>query len=61
MGCVYKVRHTVLEQEHAMKILYGDLGKDLLGDVYASASFRGSMAPVYVARAIAAAAERARA
>jgi serine/threonine protein kinase len=28
MGCVYRVQHTVLEQEHAMKILYGDLGQD---------------------------------
>jgi serine/threonine-protein kinase len=28
MGCVYRVRHSVLEQEHAMKILYGDLGQD---------------------------------
>ncbi len=27
-GCVYRVQHTVLEQEHAMKILYGDLGQD---------------------------------
>ena len=28
MGCVYRVRHSVLEHEHAMKILYGDLGQD---------------------------------
>ena len=27
-GCVYRVEHEVIEQEHAMKILYGDLGQD---------------------------------
>jgi eukaryotic-like serine/threonine-protein kinase len=27
-GCIYRVRHSVLEHEHAMKILYGDLGQD---------------------------------
>jgi serine/threonine-protein kinase len=27
-GCVYRVQHTVLEQEHAMKILFGDLSQD---------------------------------
>jgi serine/threonine-protein kinase len=27
-GCVYRVRHAVLEHERAMKILYGDLGQD---------------------------------
>ena len=41
--------------------IVSDIGNDLLGDIFASASFRGSMAPVYVARAIAAAAGRARA
>ncbi|MDE2774246.1 MAG: xanthine dehydrogenase family protein subunit M [Gemmatimonadota bacterium] len=36
-----------------------DLGGDLLGDVFASADYRGAVAPVYVERAIAAAAGRA--
>ena len=45
----------------ASAAITGDIGGDLLGDIYASAAFRGSMAPVYVARAIAAAAGRARA
>jgi aerobic carbon-monoxide dehydrogenase medium subunit len=36
-----------------------DIGSDLLGDIYASAAFRGTTAPVYVARAISAAAKRA--
>ena len=37
----------------------GDLGDDLLGDVFASADYRKAIAPVYVRRALAAAAERA--
>ena len=37
----------------------GDLGGDLLGDVFASAEYRKAVAPVYVRRALAAAAERA--
>ena len=37
----------------------GDLGDDLLGDVYASGEYRKAVAPVYVQRALAAAAERA--
>ena len=38
----------------------GDLGDDLLGDVFASADYRKAVAPVYVRRALAAAAGRAR-
>ena len=37
----------------------GDLGDDLLGDVFASAGYRKAVAPVYVQRALAAAAGRA--
>ncbi len=37
----------------------GDLGDDLLGDVFASGEYRKAVAPVYVQRALAAAAERA--
>jgi carbon-monoxide dehydrogenase medium subunit len=37
----------------------GDLGDDLLGDVFASADYRKAVAPVYVQRALAAAAGRA--
>ena len=37
----------------------GDLGDDLLGDVFASAEYRKAVAPVYVRRALTAAAERA--
>ena len=37
----------------------GDLGDDLLGDVFASGDYRKAVAPVYVQRALAAAAERA--
>ena len=36
-----------------------DLGDDLLGDVFASADYRRAVTPVYVQRAITAAAERA--
>ena len=36
-----------------------DLGDDLLGDVFASAEYRRAVTPVYVRRALAAAAERA--
>jgi carbon-monoxide dehydrogenase medium subunit len=36
------------------------LGDDLIGDIYASAEYRRSMAPVYVKRALAAAAARVR-
>jgi aerobic carbon-monoxide dehydrogenase medium subunit len=50
---------TTAAIETAARAVPGDLGNDLLGDVYASADFRGSMAPIYVARAIAAAAGRA--
>ena len=37
----------------------GDLGDDLLGDVFASADYRKAVAPVYIRRAVAAAADRA--
>jgi carbon-monoxide dehydrogenase medium subunit len=37
-----------------------DLGNDVTGDIFASAEYRSAMAPVYVKRAVAAAAERAR-
>ena len=37
----------------------GDLGGDLLGDIFASAEYRKAVAPVYVRQALAAAAERA--
>jgi carbon-monoxide dehydrogenase medium subunit len=36
-----------------------DLGEDVLGDIYASAEYRAAVAPVYVARAVAAAVARA--
>jgi carbon-monoxide dehydrogenase medium subunit len=36
-----------------------DLGRDVTGDIFASASYRAAVAPVYVKRAIAAAAARA--
>jgi carbon-monoxide dehydrogenase medium subunit len=36
-----------------------DLGNDVSGDIYASAEYRAAMAPVYIARAVAAAAARA--
>jgi carbon-monoxide dehydrogenase medium subunit len=37
-----------------------DLGSDILGDIYASAEYRKAVAPVWVKRALTAAAERAR-
>lgn len=37
----------------------GDLGSDVIGDIYASAEYRAAMAPVYVKRAVAAAVARA--
>jgi CO/xanthine dehydrogenase FAD-binding subunit len=37
----------------------GDLGHDVTGDNFASAEYRAAMAPVYVARALATAVERA--
>lgn len=36
-----------------------DLGEDVMGDIHASADYRRAMAPVYVARALSKAAERA--
>jgi aerobic carbon-monoxide dehydrogenase medium subunit len=46
--------------EKAAEKVGGDLGGDVLGDIYASADYRRAMAAVYVRRAIAAAADRAR-
>ena len=46
--------------EKASAKVAGDLGADVLGDIYASAEYRRSMAAVFVKRAIAAAADRAR-
>jgi carbon-monoxide dehydrogenase medium subunit len=43
----------------AAEAVQNDLGDDILGDMHASADYRKAMAPVYVRRAIAAAAERA--
>jgi carbon-monoxide dehydrogenase medium subunit len=37
-----------------------DLGRDVTGDIYASAEYRAAMAPVYIKRAVAAAVKRAR-
>ena len=37
-----------------------DLGSDVLGDVFASATYRAAVAPVWVKRAITAAADRAK-
>jgi carbon-monoxide dehydrogenase medium subunit len=37
-----------------------DLGNDILGDIFASAEYRKAVAPVWVRRAVSAAAERAR-
>jgi carbon-monoxide dehydrogenase medium subunit len=38
----------------------GDLGNDVSGDIFASAEYRAAMAPIYVKRAVANAAARAR-
>lgn len=46
--------------EKAAAKVGGDLGGDVLGDIYASADYRRAMAAVFVRRAIAAAADRAR-
>ena len=43
----------------AADAISGDLGDDLLGDVFASADYRKAVAPVYIRRAVAAAADRA--
>lgn len=44
---------------NAAEAVQNDLGADILGDIHASADYRKAMAPVYVRRAVAAAAERA--
>jgi carbon-monoxide dehydrogenase medium subunit len=43
----------------AAQLVAGDLGDDVLGDLYASAEYRKAVAPVWVRRALAAAADRA--
>jgi len=43
----------------AAHLVPGDLGDDVLGDLYASAEYRKAVAPVWVRRALAAAADRA--
>ncbi len=45
--------------EAAAAAVSADLGDDLMGDMHASESYRRAMAPVYVARALTKAAERA--
>ena len=44
--------------ENARTKIATDLGSDVTGDIYASADYRAAMAPIYVARALAAAAGR---
>jgi carbon-monoxide dehydrogenase medium subunit len=44
----------------AAEAVQGDLGEDVIGDIHASAAYRQAMAPVYVKRALTAAAQRAR-
>jgi carbon-monoxide dehydrogenase medium subunit len=44
----------------AAKQVTADLGRDVMGDIFASAEYRSAVAPVYVKRAIAAAVARAR-
>jgi carbon-monoxide dehydrogenase medium subunit len=43
----------------AASLATGDLGNDILGDLYASAEYRKAVAPVWVKRALSAAAARA--
>lgn len=43
----------------AAEAVAGDLGEDVMGDIHASESYRRAMAPVYVARALTKAVERA--
>ncbi len=45
--------------EAAAALAQADLGSNVAGDIYASAEYRTAMAPVYVKRAVAAAAARA--
>ena len=44
----------------AAQLVVQDLGDDILGDIYASAEYRKAVAPVWVKRALTAAADRAR-
>jgi len=44
----------------AARLVAKDLGDDILGDIYASADYRKAVAPVWVKRALTAAASRAR-
>jgi carbon-monoxide dehydrogenase medium subunit len=55
------VGQTITPQTAARAAAYvaSDLGGDLIGDLYASSEYRRGVAPVYVRRAILAAAERA--
>ena len=46
--------------EAASAQVSADLGNDVSGDLFASAEYRSAMAPIYVKRAVATAAERAR-
>ena len=44
----------------AAALVANDLGRDILGDIYASAEYRKAVVPVYVKRALVAAASRVR-
>jgi carbon-monoxide dehydrogenase medium subunit len=44
----------------AAQAVLNDLGDDIIGDIHASAEYRKAMAPVFVKRAVTAAAQRAR-
>jgi carbon-monoxide dehydrogenase medium subunit len=44
----------------AAEAVQSDLGDDIIGDIHASAAYRQAMAPVYVKRALTAAAQRAK-
>jgi carbon-monoxide dehydrogenase medium subunit len=44
----------------AAKQVTGDLGNEVMGDIFASAEYRTAMAPVYIERAVSAAFARAR-
>jgi carbon-monoxide dehydrogenase medium subunit len=45
---------------NAARLVVQDLGSDILGDIYASADYRKAVVPVWVRRALTAAADRAR-
>jgi len=50
---------TAATIEAAAAQLHADLGDQVSGDIYASAEYRAAVSPVYVKRAVAAAAARA--